>query len=82
MHSMVDDGFRANQEPKPAYPKKDESEKIIIVTIPMFMKPEDMESIYKGILYQRENGVILLPDYCKVVVAPKDIEIRLQEEKV
>lgn len=49
---------------------------ILIIKYPFLMKNSQATMLYESILKQKENGVIILPDYCEVVVAPKDTEIK------
>jgi hypothetical protein len=49
---------------------------ILIVKYPFLMKNDQATKLYESILKQKENGVIILPDYCEVVIAPKDSEIK------
>ena len=49
---------------------------ILIVKYPFLMKNDQCEILYDSILKMKENGVIIIPDYCEVVVAPKDTEIK------
>lgn len=51
---------------------------ILIVKYPFLMKNDQATKLYESILKQRENGVIIIPDYCEVVIAPKDIEIQTE----
>jgi DNA-directed RNA polymerase subunit RPC12/RpoP len=53
---------------------------ILIIMYPFWMKNNQLSSMYENILKQRANGLILLPDYCKVVTAPKDVEIKTEME--
>ncbi len=57
--------------------KKDD---ILIVKYPFRMGERDANALYNKILKQKENGVIILPDYCEVVIAPKDIEIQTKNK--
>lgn len=53
---------------------------ILIVKYPFLMKNDQATKLYDSILKQKENGVIILPDYCEVVVAPKDTEIKMETQ--
>ena len=57
--------------------KKDE---ILIVKYPFWMKNNQCEMLYDSILKMKENGVIIIPDYCEVVIAPKDTEIQTKNK--
>lgn len=53
---------------------------ILIVKYPFLMKNDQATKLYESILKQKENGVIILPDYCEVVIAPKDTEIKTETQ--
>lgn len=53
---------------------------ILIVKYPFLMKNDQATKLYESILKQKENGVIILPDYCEVVIAPKDVEIKTKTQ--
>lgn len=53
---------------------------ILIVKYPFRMGERDANALYNKILKQKENGVIILPDYCEVIIAPKDIEIQTKNK--
>lgn len=55
-------------------------DEILIVKYPFLMKNDQATKLYESILKQKENGVIILPDYCEVVIAPKDIEIQTKNK--
>ena len=55
-------------------------DEILIVKYPFLMKNDQATKLYESILKQRENGVIILPDYCDVVIAPKDTEIKTETQ--
>ena len=55
-------------------------DEILIVKYPFWMKNDQCERLYDSILKMKENGVIILPDYCEVVIAPKDIEIQTKNK--
>lgn len=54
---------------------------ILIVKYPFRMTPNRVDILHKSILEQKETGVIILPDYCEVVVIPKDVEIKVEMEE-
>ena len=49
---------------------------ILIVKYPYSMKSDKVNQLHDNILKQKETGVIVLPDCCEVVIAPKDVEIK------
>lgn len=51
---------------------------ILIIKYPFLMKNDQATKLYESILKQKENGVIILPDYCEVVIAQKDAEIKTE----
>ena len=52
---------------------------ILIVKYPFLMKRDQVTEQYNSILKQKKNGVIFIPDCCEVVIAPKDVEIKIEE---
>lgn len=54
---------------------------ILVVKYPFLMKNTQANQLYESILKQRENGVIIIPDYCEVVIAPKDVEIKMENHE-
>jgi hypothetical protein len=60
------------------YMNKDD---ILVIRYPFLMKNSQADQLYMSILKQKENGVIILPDYCEVVTAPKDVEIKTEQPK-
>lgn len=57
--------------------RKDE---ILVVTVNAFMHKDDLENLQRRILKQKESGVIVLQNFCTVQIAPKDIEIKVEEK--
>lgn len=53
---------------------------ILIVKYPFLMRNDQATKLYESILKQKENGVIIIPDYCEVVIAPKDAEIETKTQ--
>jgi hypothetical protein len=53
---------------------------ILIIKYPFMMTQSRINMLRDGILKQKETGVIVLPDYCEVVIAPKDVEIKVEME--
>lgn len=52
---------------------------ILVIKYPFMMTQSRIKILSESILKQKETGVIVLPDYCEVVIAPKDVEIKLEE---
>lgn len=52
---------------------------ILVIKYPFLMKNADASKLYESLLKQKENGIIIVPDYCEVVIAPKDVEIKMEE---
>lgn len=53
-------------------------DEILIVKYPFMMSSRQTNQLYESILKQKETGVIVLPDCCEVVIAPKDVEIKTE----
>ena len=54
---------------------------ILVIKYPFMMTQSRINMLRDGILKQKETGVIVLPDYCEVVIAPKDVEIKVEMEE-
>lgn len=53
---------------------------ILIVKYPFWMKNDQCERLYDSILKMKENSIIIIPDYCEVIIAPKDSEIKTETQ--
>lgn len=52
----------------------------LIITLPYHMRTEDKEILRKQIIHQMEEGdVICLPCGSKVLIAPPDLEVIVEE---
>ena len=58
-----------------------EDQLIILRIKDMMLTYEAMRGIRNSVLAQRETGLIVLPDYIEVILAPKNAEIKFEEEK-
>ena len=52
---------------------------VLIVKYPFMMGKGMSKYLHDDILKQKETGVIVIPDYCEVVMAPKDVEIKTEQ---
>lgn len=57
------------------------NDEILIVQYPFRMTKDRQMILHRNILEQKATGVILLPDYCKVITKPKDIDIQVELEE-
>lgn len=52
---------------------------ILVIRVNADLEPRELDNLRKGIEVMRNDGVVLLPDYCDVVVAPEDCEIKIED---
>jgi rRNA maturation endonuclease Nob1 len=57
-----------------------DKDEILIIKYPFMMTQSRISMLSQRLLEQKKTGLILLPDYCEVVVAPKDVEIKTEME--
>nr|DAL27842.1 MAG TPA_asm: hypothetical protein [Caudoviricetes sp.] len=50
---------------------------ILVIRVNANLEPRELDNLRKGIKVMRNDGVVLLPDYCEVIVAPEDCEIKV-----
>lgn len=50
---------------------------ILIIQYPYRMSRQTVDTLREQILKQKESGVILLSDICKVVAKPKDVDVQV-----
>ena len=48
---------------------------LLILKPKVYIKPAVLDQIREEIMEQKEEGVIIIPSFCEVICAPKDIEI-------
>ena len=51
---------------------------ILVVKVKSLMPPEQLDNLRRGIINQKESGVIVLPSFCEAVVVPEDVEIKAE----
>lgn len=56
-------------------------DEVLIIKQQFPVKPENADKVYKKLIEQMETGVILLPYGYEVVVAPKEIDVKLVSSK-
>lgn len=54
---------------------------ILIVRCNRVLTTADSKKFYNDLVNMKEKGVVLLPGFCDVVVAPKDIEIKVENDE-
>lgn len=52
---------------------------ILVIRVNANLEPRELDNLRKGIEVMRNDGVVLLPDYCEVVVAPENCEIKIED---
>lgn len=50
-------------------------DEMLVIQVDIRLKPDKMEELRRDIIRQKKDGVLVLPSYCHVLLAPKDIEI-------
>lgn len=51
-------------------------DEMLVIQVDFRLKPDKMEEFRRDVIRQKKDGVIVLPSYCHVLRAPKDMEIR------
>jgi hypothetical protein len=55
------------------------SEILVIKTNNFKLSPEDMHNLRQQIIKQKEEKVVVLPYFCEAIIAPEDVDIRIEE---
>ena len=50
-------------------------DEMLVIQVDIRLKPDTMEEFRRDVIRQKKDGVLVLPSYCHVLSAPKDIEI-------
>ena len=50
-------------------------DEMLVIQVDFRLKPDKMEEFRRDVIRQKKDGVIILPSYCHVLCAQKDIEI-------
>lgn len=50
-------------------------DEMLVIQVDIHLKPDKMEEFRRDVIRQKKDGVLVLPSYCHVLSAPKDIEI-------
>ena len=56
------------------------SEILVIKTNDFRLSPQDMHNLRQQIIKQKEEKVVVLPYYCDVIIAPEDVDIKIEED--
>lgn len=51
-------------------------DEMLVIRVDIYMKPDKLEEFRSNVIRQKKEGVIVLPPYCHVLRAPKDMDIR------
>lgn len=55
---------------------------ILVVRVNIVIKDKcRLEELRERILREKEEGVIILPPYCSAIIAPKDVEIKVEDSR-
>lgn len=52
---------------------------LLVIHSNIFMKDRQYEDLYKGIAQQMQNGLVILPPYCKAIYIPEGIEVKYEK---
>lgn len=53
---------------------------ILVIKVNQFnLSPEDMHNLRQQIIKQKEEKVVILPYFCEAIIAPEDVDIRIEE---
>lgn len=52
------------------------SDEMLVIQMDIHMKSDKLEEFRRDVIRQKKDGIIVLPPYCHVLCAPKDMEIR------
>lgn len=52
---------------------------LLVVQVPYFLKPGRRQELWEQLLKMKESGVVLLDAMTRVLVVPKDVEIRFKD---
>jgi hypothetical protein len=55
------------------------SEILVIKTNNFKLSPQDMHNLRQQIIKQKEEKIVVLPYFCEVIIAPEDVDIRIEE---
>lgn len=55
------------------------SEILVIKVNQLNLSPEGMHNLRQQIIKQKEEKVVVLPYFCEAIIAPEDVEIRVEE---
>lgn len=50
-------------------------DEMLVIQVDIHFKPDKMEEFRRDVIRQKKDRVIVLPPYCHVLRAPKDMEI-------
>ena len=53
---------------------------ILVIKSKILLKTDAYKKLYDLLMKQKENGVVIVPEYCEAIVVPDDIEIRMEDE--
>lgn len=56
------------------------SEILVIKVNSLNLSPQDMHNLRQQIIKQKEEKVVVLPYYCEPIIAPEDVDIRVEED--
>lgn len=57
--------------------KKDDD--ILVVKSNLALSPQGLDTMRKGFLKQKEEGVIVVPYFCDALIIPNDAEVKVEE---
>lgn len=56
------------------------TDKLIIIKVNAYLRGEQLANLRKNLYSQLQGGLILVPNFCEVLVVPNNIEIKTEED--
>lgn len=55
------------------------SDNILVVKSNLALSPQSLDTMRKGLLKQKKEGVIVVPYFCDALIIPNDAEVKVKE---
>ena len=57
------------------------SDEVLVIRCDAFLPESQLEKLHDEIVEDRKTGVIVLPAYCKPLIVPEDVKIKVRDGK-
>lgn len=57
---------------------ENKQKEILVIKLNAFLNIKDTNRLYKSIMAQRENGLIVIPPYCEALIVPEDVKVKVE----